>query len=215
MSNFNDSLLFELDKPLSEKHVRVRKESGKDLSYIESHQVIRAANEIFKFDWSSNIEKMDTICEEEKKHSTREGVKNWYVSYKAVVSVHVNGATHQGQGFGQGINPDRGKAHEGAMKEAESDAIKRALRYFGNRFGLALYDKEQTYVTDADLPSYEVAKAQVFAAAEKNDKARVNALIKQYKLTSNEVVEKCKEIFARLAGQSVATSGKNLVTMEA
>jgi len=36
-----------------------------------------------------------------------------------------------------------GEAHENAIKEAETDATKRALSTFGNLFGLALYDKEQ------------------------------------------------------------------------
>ncbi len=36
-----------------------------------------------------------------------------------------------------------GEARESALKEAETDAMKRALTTFGNPFGLALYDKEQ------------------------------------------------------------------------
>lgn len=36
-----------------------------------------------------------------------------------------------------------GEAHEKALKEAETDAMKRALTTFGNPFGLALYDREQ------------------------------------------------------------------------
>jgi len=39
-----------------------------------------------------------------------------------------------------------GEAHENALKEAETDATKRALTTFGNLFGLALYDKEQAGV---------------------------------------------------------------------
>ena len=38
---------------------------------------------------------------------------------------------------------DLGQAHESALKEAETDAMKRALMTFGNPFGLALYDKQQ------------------------------------------------------------------------
>jgi hypothetical protein len=40
-----------------------------------------------------------------------------------------------------------GQAHESALKEAETDAMKRALMTFGNPFGLALYDKKQREVT--------------------------------------------------------------------
>jgi hypothetical protein len=40
-----------------------------------------------------------------------------------------------------------GEAHEAAIKEAETDAMKRALATFGNPFGLALYDRERRGVT--------------------------------------------------------------------
>jgi hypothetical protein len=39
------------------------------------------------------------------------------------------------------------QAHESALKEAETDAMKRALMTFGNPFGLVLYDKQQRQVT--------------------------------------------------------------------
>ena len=45
-------------------------------------------------------------------------------------------------------------AHEGAIKEAETDAMKRALMTFGNPFGLALYDKAQVNVVDEVDQSY-------------------------------------------------------------
>ena len=38
-----------------------------------------------------------------------------------------------------------GEKHESAIKEAESDARKRALMQFGDQFGLSLYDKEQNW----------------------------------------------------------------------
>ena len=44
---------------------------------------------------------------------------------------------------------DLGQAHESAIKEAETDAMKRALMTFGNPFGLALYDKQQRQVSSA------------------------------------------------------------------
>jgi hypothetical protein len=36
-----------------------------------------------------------------------------------------------------------GQAHESALKEAETDAMKRALMAFGNPFGLALHNKQK------------------------------------------------------------------------
>ena len=55
----------------------------------------------------------------------------------------------EGSGAGHGIDADLGQAHESAIKEAETDAMKRALMTFGNPFGLALYDKQQREVTSS------------------------------------------------------------------
>lgn len=52
-------------------------------------------------------------------------------------------------GAGHGIDADLGLAHESAVKEAETDAMKRCLMTFGNPFGLALYDKTQANVAEA------------------------------------------------------------------
>jgi hypothetical protein len=52
----------------------------------------------------------------------------------------------EGCGSGHGVGLTPGEAHESAIKEAETDAMKRALSTFGNPFGLALYDKEQQNV---------------------------------------------------------------------
>ncbi len=49
----------------------------------------------------------------------------------------------EGHGSGHGWSATPGEAHESAIKEAETDATKRALATFGNPFGLALYDKEK------------------------------------------------------------------------
>ena len=55
----------------------------------------------------------------------------------------------EGSGAGHGIDMDLGQAHESALKEAETDAMKRALMTFGNPFGLALYDKQQRQVSNS------------------------------------------------------------------
>ncbi len=55
----------------------------------------------------------------------------------------------EGSGAGHGIDSDLGLAYESALKEAETDATKRALMTFGNPFGLALYDKQQRQVSSA------------------------------------------------------------------
>ncbi len=71
-------------------------------------------------------------------------------SYIARVRVKVRAGDaeicREGCGSGHGMGMTPGEAHENAIKEAETDAMKRALTTFGNPFGLALYDKEQQNV---------------------------------------------------------------------
>jgi hypothetical protein len=59
----------------------------------------------------------------------------------------------EGTGASHDIDADLGQAHESALKEAETDAMKRALMTFGNPFGLALYDKQQSEVTSSAAPT--------------------------------------------------------------
>lgn len=139
-----------LKAPLDRKHVKQRSQAGRQLSYIESWQAISEANRIFGFDgW--NRETVDMIQLGEPR--LVDGKNR--VAYMAKVRVNVYTSdrtiTREGTGYGSGIDRDLGQAHESAIKEAESDAMKRALMTFGNPFGLALYDKEQANV--ADIPA--------------------------------------------------------------
>ena len=67
--------------------------------------------------------------------------------------ISVGDVIREGSGAGHGIDADLGQAHESALKEAETDAMKRALMTFGNPFGLALYDKQQREVTSSATPA--------------------------------------------------------------
>jgi len=69
----------------------------------------------------------------------------------AKVRVTVGTTVREGTGYGSGMGKPEaiGDAVEGAIKEAETDAMKRALMTFGNPFGLALYDKTQEHVEKA------------------------------------------------------------------
>jgi recombination DNA repair RAD52 pathway protein len=74
------------------------------------------------------------------------------VTYLCKARVIVDGVAREGCGAGHGIDRDLGQAHESAIKEAETDAMKRAFMTFGNPFGLALYDKTQASVGDDPQP---------------------------------------------------------------
>lgn len=133
-----------LNQPLSRENVKARRgESPKPLSYIESHHAIREANRIFGF-FGWNSETLEVTCFRE----TADEV--WYRSrVRVTVLCGDRVVFRDGTGYGDAKNSrNLGKAHEKAMKEAESDAQKRAFRQFGDQFGLALYDKDQEHVVD-------------------------------------------------------------------
>jgi hypothetical protein len=83
----------------------------------------------------------------------RDRKSGWGITYIARVRITITAGNRtlirEGSGAGHGIDIDQGLAHESALKEAETDATKRALMTFGNPFGLALYDKQQRQVSGA------------------------------------------------------------------
>lgn len=132
-----------LSAPLDPKHVASRSQAGRSLSYIEGWHAIAEANRIFGFDgWTRETIDLRQLGEPYQ----TPGKDTVRVNYMAKVRVTVDGVVREGCGFGQGIDKDVGQAHESALKEAETDAMKRALMTFGNPFGLALYDKTQANV---------------------------------------------------------------------
>lgn len=146
---------------LDRKNVRQRAQSGRQLSYIESWHAIAEANRILGFDgWTSETVEIKCVAEKEREIGVSKS-PGWGVSYIARVRVTVGNVVREGCGAGHGIDRDLGQAHESALKEAESDARKRALMTFGNPFGLALYDKEQAHVSDGDTPK----DAETYVAA--------------------------------------------------
>ena len=68
----------------------------------------------------------------------------------------------EGSGTGEATAASPGLAHEFAAKAAETDATKRALSTFGNRFGLSLYGGSPDVgssptIRDLPMESFEVA----------------------------------------------------------
>jgi DNA recombination protein Rad52 len=141
-----------LSADLNVRNVRQRKQSGREVSYIEGWHAIAEANRIFGFDgWTRETVEIKCVSERERKIGTQQK-DGWGVTYIATVRVRVGDVIREGCGAGHGIDVDAGQAHESAIKEAETDAMKRALMTFGNPFGLALYDKAQTHVSDGSEP---------------------------------------------------------------
>lgn len=144
-----------LREPLNIKHIKERREGYGNVGYITASHAIGEANRAFDFEWSCETLEMKNIQAEQKPKAKDPKTMLNYIGYTCKVRVTVKDLVREGFGFGQGIDKDLGKAHESAVKEAESDALKRALRSFGNIFGLALYEKEKGNITNQDEIEYQ------------------------------------------------------------
>jgi DNA recombination protein Rad52 len=149
---FSAEQITALSAPLDRAKVRQREQGRSQVSYLEGWQVIAEANRIFGFDgWQRETVALRCVNQSERTIG-RDQKPGWGVTYTARVRISVSNAgqpalIREGCGAGHGIDTDLGQAHESALKEAETDAMKRALMTFGNAFGLALYDKQQREVT--------------------------------------------------------------------
>jgi DNA recombination protein Rad52 len=130
---------------LDRRHVHQRQIEDRAIAYIEGWFAISEANAIFGFDgWDRQTLHLERIYEQNRNKETQ-------CAYSARVRVQVKAGNQiiirEGSGFGQATARSRADAHDRALKTAETDATKRALATFGNRFGLCLYDKDQAGVT--------------------------------------------------------------------
>jgi DNA recombination protein Rad52 len=157
---FSTEQIAALSAPLDRAKVQIRSQAGRSLSYLEGWQAIAEANRIFGFDgWQRETIAVQCVSERERTlgSSNRAG---WGVTYTARVRIRVGDVIRERSGAGHGIDADLGQAHESALKEAETDAMKRALMTFGNPFGLALYDKQQREVSSTMATSEPAGKPQ-------------------------------------------------------
>ena len=140
----------ELQKPLHPGAVKPPA-PGKYGEYVDSYHVITEANRIFgENGWSYTVTRLEKVSEGTFTIQKRDGdsYEQTRVGYLATVRVNVDGVEREGAAVGNGAGKPENVAdlHESAVKEAETDALKRALRTFGNTFGLALYDKTKSNV---------------------------------------------------------------------
>ena len=154
---FSPEQVAALAAPLDRSCVSSREQGRGRVNYLQSWVVIQEANRIFGFDgWQRQTVSCHCVTQAERPIG-QEQKPGWGVTYTARVRITVQAGAHgllirEGTGAGHGIDTDLGLAHESAIKEAETDAMKRALVTFGNPFGLALYDKSQRQVSGAAAP---------------------------------------------------------------
>ena len=164
-----------LNQPIKLENVAERESGwGDKVPYVESWKAIDAANRIFGFDgWNSETLEVNLVSEDIK-----------CVSYIAKVRITVGNVVKEGYGSGHGRKGGIGDKHESAIKEAESDAQKRALRQFGYQFGLSLYDGKKAWKT-ADSSNKKLKKEE--SKPPVSQKSTTFVLAKQ-------AIEKCREL---------------------
>jgi len=132
---------------------------GRLLQYIEGWAVISQANRIFGHDgWGAELVgeagyRPMSLIDPATDAPLAVGM------YTAAVRVTVRGCPARsdvGCGFVAGDTPE---AHEAAYKGAVTDALKRALRHFGDQFGNGLYDRRN--VIDAVSPAAPASDARL------------------------------------------------------
>lgn len=115
-------------------------------SHVQAYDVAAHLTRIFGFgNWEKEIKSLTCICEDSEVKGNRTG---WSVTYKCEMTLKIkdpegnliwsgdDGAT------GSSLNqPQRGEAHDLALKNAISYALKRCAKDWGDQFGLSLYNK--------------------------------------------------------------------------
>ncbi|KAG0156849.1 hypothetical protein PDIDSM_4031 [Penicillium digitatum] len=130
-----------LDKKLGPEYISARPgAAGQKVHYLSADKCINLANEVFGFNgWSSSIQTIQIDFVEENQNTGK-------ISLGLSVIMRVtlrDGTFHEDIGYGH-IENCKGKAaaFEKAKKEGTTDALKRALRNFGNVLGNCIYDKD-------------------------------------------------------------------------
>ncbi|KAJ4421449.1 DNA repair protein rad52 [Gnomoniopsis sp. IMI 355080] len=130
-----------LEKQLGPEYLSSRSgPSGQKVWYVTAEKCIALANEVFGFNgWSSQIKEIQVDFVDEHPQTLK-------ISLGLSVIVRVtlrDGTYHEDIGYGHIENcTGKAKAFEKAKKEGTTDALKRALRNFGNVLGNCIYDKD-------------------------------------------------------------------------
>ncbi|CAB4256327.1 similar to Saccharomyces cerevisiae YML032C RAD52 Protein that stimulates strand exchange by facilitating Rad51p binding to single-stranded DNA [Maudiozyma barnettii] len=153
-----------LKKKLGPEFVSKRIGFGKNkVAYVEGWKVINLANQIFGYNgWSTDVKSVtvDFLDERQGKYS---------IGCSAIIRVSLaNGSYREDVGYGTSENERRkGVAFENAKKTAVTDALKRAMRCYGNALGNCFYDKD--FLSKIDKMKYDppdIEEANLYRASD-------------------------------------------------
>lgn len=214
---FNERQIALLEEQIDPSNVSERQGAGRmTLSYVEGFYSIQKANEIFGYDgWSYEVVKLDTYVypHSDVDHPLAAG-ESVQVRATAQVKVTINPTnttetvvdglavgsllsenviTRMDVGHGSSKStgiPD----FESAEKEAVTDALKRALRTFGNQFGNSLYDKKVLAALkgggSAPRPAVERTNASATVPASEKQIGFVKKLLTEKERSLSEFTDK-------------------------
>lgn len=165
---FTQEQIQALQEKLDSSKVKTKPDSSKSL-YLRSSYVLEQANKIFGYDgWGYEVISIE-FMEAVRKSGEIAG------AYKSLVKVWVKGCDFHRTDVGFGICATNSpEAHETAFKAAATDGVKRALRTFGDQFGLSLYDPE-----DVEEIKQEQRQAARPAQAQPSQRLAATAQIRQ------------------------------------
>ena len=152
-----------LEQPLDAGLVSRRKGRGnRHFAYVEGRTAIDQANKIFGYGgwggWGHEVVG-DVTLREIESVDPKTGEVTRIRSYSAKVRVTVTGAPSRTDVGFHTVAEESAEGHETAYKGAATDALKRALRTFGDQFGNALYGEQ----ADAGQPAKRSGAADTLA----------------------------------------------------
>ena len=132
-----------LSEPLDPSLVSRRKGRGnRQFAYVEGRTAIDQANRIFGYGGWGHEVVGEVVLREIDNVDPKTGEVTRIRAYSATVKVTVPGAPSRTDVGFHTVAEENGEGHETACKGAVTDALKRALRTFGDQFGNALYGEQ-------------------------------------------------------------------------
>lgn len=191
-----------LDESIPRSVISERSGGGtRKLSYLETWYVIDRLNKVLgNLGWSSETVTLGLVPGETTKYMAK---------VRIIVRTEEDCVYKDGYGFGDAQKGSR-VDHELAIKEAESDALKRAAMKFGLSMGLALYDKTQEFVTDEE-PVTEKLQPQVEATRPPNKEVNVGQLRETIKNSAKILIDTRKITKPQFVDKYVAKFGADKV----
>lgn len=127
-----------LNEKLDKDDISYRPSAAGNVAYLEGWRTFNLANQVFGFNgWSSEILSLT------QDYLDVDPSGKVSVGISCMVRVYLrDGTFHDDIGYGSSEGQrSKGASYEKARKEAVTDAMKRALRVFGNKLGNCAYDK--------------------------------------------------------------------------